>query len=713
MADTSSSALRLAIAATFTADPIAPVISFWKNETESDLEVRFAPFNQVVQSLLDPSSELSLNRSGVNVVLLRLEDLAPDAALLEANVHHIADELRSAPERLSVPLIVMLCPSSPASIHARHADKLETFLEATLDDVPGAQFIPRRTQERLYPVADVHSPEGERLGRIPYTEAWFCAAGTMLVRHMFALIRQSYKVIALDCDNTLWAGICGEDGPENVVLDPPRRALQQAMLSQQEDGMLLTLASKNNEEDVLDTFAAHPEMPLQMRHFVTWRLNWEPKARNLQSIASQLSLGIDSFIFIDDSPKECAELSDALPSVLTLALPSDLSRLPQFLHHVWAFDHPVVTEEDRNRSRYYAQAAEFGNAVRKARTLGDFAASLQLNVQVQHMTNATLPRVAQLTQRTNQFNTTTIRRTEADLRNLVLSGAVILTADVSDRFGDYGLVGVLVLLPGPSKLTIDSMMLSCRALGRGVEHRLLAEAAKVAVERALHRVAIPFYRTAKNKPALDFVQSLGGEWHGDYLHLQAEDVVDLQWMPQTASPVEDTGPVKIETRHTLDYAHIANQLSTVPDILSNMRRRSVTHIDESLTGTEQKLARIWGELLDKPVIHRHDNFFDLGGHSLVAVLLLMRIREAFAVELAIDDVYTGGLTLPAWHRGLKPRSSVMSTPRSMPLSSLRLRRCQKKRLAHCWHRKTHYSGHARPAHRERVIRSGKGRVDPQ
>src|SRR3954464_2956028 len=111
MADTSSSALRLAIAATFTADPIAPVISFWKNETDSDLEVRFAPYNQVVQSLLDPASELSLNRNGVNIVLLRLEDLAPDPAMLEANVHHIADELRSAPERLSVPLIVMRCPS--------------------------------------------------------------------------------------------------------------------------------------------------------------------------------------------------------------------------------------------------------------------------------------------------------------------------------------------------------------------------------------------------------------------------------------------------------------------------------------------------------------------------------------------------------------------------------------------------------------------------
>lgn len=648
MAENTPSLLTIAVAATFTAEPLRSVIQFWQQETASDLVVEFAPFNQVVQSLLNPASVLSQNRRGANAILLRLEDLAPETHTLEANVHHLAEELRAAPERMSVPLIVMLCPAEPDSQHAVMADKLEAFLEAALDDTPGVQFIPNRALQQLYPTEHPHSPEGIRLGQIPYTQAWFCAAGTMLVRHMFALLRQPCKVIALDCDNTLWQGICGEDGPENVVLDPPRRALHDCMLCQREDGMLLTLASKNNEEDVIETFAAHPEMPLQMRHFVTWRLNWQPKSTNLESTAAQLGLGLDSFLFIDDNPKECAELSDALPQVLTLALPSDIERTPHFLKHVWALDHPVVTEEDRNRSTYYAQAAEFGNAIRRARTLADFVSSLQLRVSIQPLTSATLPRTAQLTQRTNQFNTTTIRRTEHDIRALEASNAIVLTADVSDRFGDYGLVGVLILRPEPHVLTVDSMLLSCRALGRGVEHRLLADAARLAATRGLGQIAIPFTPTPKNKPAREFVNSLGGVWQESTLLLNAADLVNLEWSPQSPAPSPQAGiptGTKLPAARSLDYARIANELSTVPDILRAMRQDALRSAAAYSTETERKLAAIWAELLEKAAIHREDNFFDQGGHSLLAVLLVMLVRETFGIELPIDDVYTGGLTL--------------------------------------------------------------------
>ena len=147
----------------------------------------------------------------------------------------------------------------------------------------------------------------------------------------------------------------------------PRRELQEFMAEQREAGMLLTMASKNNEQDVLDTFAAHPEMPLSLRHFAAWRWNWQSKAENVSSLAEELGLGLDSFLFVDDNPKECAELSGELPEVLSLALPEDIERTPEFLNHIWAFDHPVVTEEDRNRNVYYSQQQEFGAEVRRRR----------------------------------------------------------------------------------------------------------------------------------------------------------------------------------------------------------------------------------------------------------------------------------------------------------------------------------------------------------
>jgi FkbH-like protein len=646
----------MAIAATFTAEPLMAPVTFWGGPLNTRFELRFAPYNQVLQWLLDPASDAALSTHGVNVVLLRLADLAQlngddlDLARLEENVQHFADALRAAPSRMSVPLIVSLCPS-PLRLNAQPgytaaAARMESMLEAALDETPGAQFIPHHAIDRCYPVPDPHSPAGDELGRIPYGEAYYCALATMLVRHTHSLFRAPYKLIALDCDNTLWQGICGEDGPENVVLDPPRRALHEFMLNQREDGVLLTMASKNNEDDVLETFRAHPEMPLQPRHFVTWRLNWDPKAENLASIAEQLGLGLDSFIFVDDNPKECAEVEDSLPEVLTLALPADIDRTPRFLAHVWAFDHPVITEEDRNRSAYYRQAAEFGNAVKRARSLDDFIASLALRVTVDPLTPDKLPRAAQLTQRTNQFNTTTIRRTESDLQALSAQGIECFTMDVADRFGDYGLVGVMIVRPDGDALVVDSMLLSCRALGRGVEHRMLAEAAKMAADRGMESVTVLFTPTAKNKPARQFLESIGTNDEGEF-RFRTADLITLEWRPalpgSAEAPKRDRKPGAIA--RAIDYSRIANELSTVPQILDAMRSTTELRFDPSMGETERQLASIWADLLETPNIRRGDNFFDIGGHSLLAVLLLMRISEAFGVELSIDDVYSGSLTL--------------------------------------------------------------------
>jgi FkbH-like protein len=493
---------RFAIAASFTAEPLRPGILFWGRHLHADFEVRFAPYNQIHQTLLDPASEFSRNTHGVNVVLARLEDLGGER--LEENVRHLIEDLRAAPERFHVPLLFCLCPSVPS--FAQTGNHIAAMIGSALDEAPGVHYLHHHEIDRLYPVEQQLDPGGDRLGHIPYTEAFYCALGTALVRCTHALMRAPFKLIALDCDNTLWQGICGEDGPENVTLDAPRRDLHETMLAQRDAGVLLTLASKNNEEDVLETFRLHPEMPLQLRHFVTWRLNWDTKADNLLSIADQLNIGADSFIFIDDNPKECAELEQALPEVVTLALPAVIERTPHFLQHVWAFDHPVVTEEDRNRSAYYTQSAEFGNEIRRAGSLEDFLAHLDLQVRISRLTPDKLPRTAQLTQRTNQFNTTTIRRNEADIAALPRHS--VFTVDVTDRFGNYGQAGAMIVRHEHDRWHLDSMMLSCRVLGRGVEHRMLSRLGEEAQESGIGAVEIAYVRTAKSQPARTFLEGL-------------------------------------------------------------------------------------------------------------------------------------------------------------------------------------------------------------
>ena len=370
----------IAVSATFTAESLGETLSFWLRRLGLDLPVRFAPYNQVFQQLLDPLSLLAQNRGGINVVLVRFEDWVrfqnasdPSLESLEENARYLVSCLRSAAGGSASSFLVSVCPASPGFLadpaRAAFAERMTRHIESCLRGFGTVHFLPAAELDRLYPVSEKYDPHGDELGHIPYTAGYFTALGTLLARKIHALRATPYKVIALDCDDTLWQGICGEDGPEGVFLDPPRRALQEFMVAQNDAGMLLCLCSKNNEEDVLETFRVHPEMPLRPERFVARRVNWAPKSANLAALAEELQLGLDSFIFVDDNPQECAEVQAARPEVLTLPLPSQREENPEFLKHVWAFDRIKITEEDKQRTALYAQRIERGRLEKQAKSL--------------------------------------------------------------------------------------------------------------------------------------------------------------------------------------------------------------------------------------------------------------------------------------------------------------------------------------------------------
>lgn len=653
---------KFRISATFNAEPLRPVLEFWAKTLGAISDVDFAPYNQPLQTLLDPASVFAHNRDGINVLLVRWEDLGqftgPGEGTLAANAQELVRAVRSA--EAGGTLIFGVCPPSPA-IAQEHRDsvkRLNDRVASALDEVPGVQYLGYDAIERLYPVDSWDNPQGEQLGRIPYTDLYFVALGTALVRLSLALTTPPYKVIALDCDNTLWKGICGEDGPDGVVLDEGRRALQRFMLEQRDAGMLLAMASKNNERDVLETLAQNPDMPLQASRFAAWRINWESKPENLISLAAELSLGLDSFIFVDDNPKECGEVEDTLPEVICLTLPARDEDIPRFLHHVWAFDHPVVTEEDRHRNIYYSQTQEFGRAIRGASDLQHFYDTLQLQVDWEPLTPERLNRAAQLTQRTNQFNFSTIRRSESELQALMESGRLCLTVEASDRFGDYGVIGLVILQDRGTELFIDTFLLSCRALGRGVEYIVMREIGRMAVESGKTTVVAPLVVTAKNMPARQFLEAIGAQWQESaedraVFRLPAAHAAAVEWKAIKAAAVQpEAAPRRGKPRRRfVDYNRIAQSLATPEQILEEMRRtrmasgESAPVADPPVGETETRLAAIWSDLLERAAIGRGDNFFDLGGHSLLAVLLLVRLKEAFGVDLHIDDVYSATMTL--------------------------------------------------------------------
>ena len=209
----------IAISATFTAEGIQPGLAFWAGELGLEHEIRFAGFNQLFQELLDPAGLFARNRGGINVALVRFDDWRE--AGMEGEARRLVDAVRASAAAVAAPLILVICPPGGGSA--------EEIVRDGVADLPAVHLITPCDVERLYPVGAVYDPHADELGRLPFTPEYFVALATAIARKIHALSARPYKVVALDCDDTLWSGICGEDGPENVQLDPPRRALQEFM----------------------------------------------------------------------------------------------------------------------------------------------------------------------------------------------------------------------------------------------------------------------------------------------------------------------------------------------------------------------------------------------------------------------------------------------------------------------------------------------------
>ncbi|MDC0708549.1 SDR family NAD(P)-dependent oxidoreductase [Stigmatella sp. ncwal1] len=601
---------KLAVAATFTSEPIQDSLEFWSEELKLDLEVEFAPYSQVFQELLNPSSLLSENTEGFNVLLVRPEDwlryqhaseaedhgpyhpAEQDFATFSAKVRSSTEDLlaavRAHKARVPAPLVVVLCPATPELLlhkgFSLFLRQTEDRLERELKGHPGTYVIRASAYADHYPLAQYHDEVREQMGHIPYTPAYFSVLGTLVIRALNSILTPPFKVIALDCDNTLWKGVCGEDGAQGVEISPSYRYLHEQVIRQQAQGMLICLCSKNVEHDVFEVFEQRPEMALKREHITSHRINWLTKSQNLHSLAEELNLGLDSFIFIDDNPVELAEVKAACPQVLALCIPKEPEAIPAFVDHIWAFDRLVVTEEDKKRAQMYRQNKERDTFQGSATNFNEFIQGLKLDLSITEMTAAQRPRVAQLTQRTNQFNFTTVRRSEAELQQLQDSGShQIWTTQVSDRFGDYGLVGVVISRCEADRVTVDSFLLSCRVLGRGVEHAMLARLGKLALDSGLEWVEATFITTAKNPPALRFLEAVGAQFRQE-----AEGRVLFRFPAAYAANITFS-PDKVDQRDL--------------DLAANAEKGRAPTVQKVNTSRLDSLARIAQELSDPKRLH--------------------------------------------------------------------------------------------------------------
>jgi FkbH-like protein/FkbM family methyltransferase len=586
---------------------------------------------------------------------------------LKRTIRDFCAALRSFMDHSTVPLVLCVAPRSPAAgADAKLKAALNDAEQALLSEaatIPNVHTISSALLWQRYPVDDYYDSHSHQVAHIPYTPECYAAIGTALVRTIFSLKRDPHKVIVLDCDNTLWQGVCSEDGPFGIELTTPYRSLQEFMVGQMNAGMLLCLCSKNTERDVLAVFDQRTDMPLKREHLVSWRINWNSKSENIKSLAKELNLGLDSFIFIDDNPVDCADVKINCPDVLTVQLPQNSALFSSFLNHIWVFDHTVVTQEDQNRTRMYQENTKRQQYLEQSFSLKDFVKGLQLRVEITEATEDQLGRVSQQTFRTNQFNFTTIRRSENEIKNfLQREGASCLVVRVADRFGDYGLVGVLMYEAKADRYKVDTFLLSCRVLGRGVEHAIVSWLGQRAVEEGKRFVEITHLPTGKNLPALEFITGIGNQHQNDGTSwtFPSEYLASVENDPDKSGPTRDQAPdtaspknLTSEPAFALGVADRSERLQRIGENLCDIVRlvkaieeyqleKQPLHVPVDATPVstlERALANIWKKVLGRPQIGLNDNFFEVGGTSLKAVQLIAAIKKDLKQSLSIVSLF--------------------------------------------------------------------------
>jgi FkbH-like protein len=328
------------------------------------------------------------------------------------------------------------------------------------------------------------------------------------------------KVLAVDADNTLWGGILGEDLADGLELNTSSARgrsfhdAQTILRGLRERGVLLALCTKNNSADVAEVIAGHPGMVLREDDFAAMRVNWQDKADNLQSIAEELNLGLDSFVFLDDSPFEAGLVRGRLPMVKTVQVPENISEYPKMLRQLGReFFSLTSTAEDRDRTAMYRAEQDRRSATTAFASTEDYLESLQLVATLHWGREVNIARAAQLTQKTNQFNVTTRRYTEADIARMVADdGWLVGSASVRDRYGDYGITALAMAhqsADSPSLWSVDTLLLSCRVIGRHLERAIFDTLLAQIARRGGRRVEAEYLATSKNAQVSGLFDSLG------------------------------------------------------------------------------------------------------------------------------------------------------------------------------------------------------------
>lgn len=512
-----------------------------------DGEVVVGPFGEVMGPLFDPEHPVWGGAPQTSLVWTRPEAAVPafarlvdgetvDFDALLDGVDEFAAAIAFAAGRAPVLVASWVLPPSRRGLglldwQAPHGLRralaaMNVRLAERVDAVPGAYLLDAGRWLAMGG-AKAESPRLWFRAKVPFTATVFDAAAADVDAALRALAGRAKKLVVLDLDNTLWGGILGDDGIEGLRLgghDPVGEAFvafQRALKALQRRGVALAILSKNEEATAIRAIEEHDAMVLRRSDFAGWRINWHDKASNLVDLVGEINVGLDAVVFIDDNPAERGRVQEALPEVLVPDWPVDPQLYVRALAALDVFDMPALSSEDRQRGAMYAAERLRRETRRDLGSHDEWLTGLDVRVTVERLVAANRRRVAQLLNKTNQFNLTTRRLPEAALVAWVAGdGREFLVFRVADRFGDSGIVGLCSLEPctsepgEPASVPLVDFVLSCRVFGRGVEQAMLAAAMAVARAAGAERLVAEYRPTAKNEPTLRFLEGSGAARSG-------------------------------------------------------------------------------------------------------------------------------------------------------------------------------------------------------
>lgn len=534
-----SNEFRIAILRNYTVEMLVPVLRGEVALQSTFPDVYVGEYDNVLQEVMQRESSLYTFNPNVINVSICLQNLSPKLAheytsLSYAQIIDEVDRIRNfyanvigaVRENTNAAVLIENLYREPVACAGILDYQLKTAEKNIVEELNKAIYDLAIQHENVY-VVDVNSIIYE-LGyknavdyqawdksKNPFSKEMLVSLGQEYMQYYSVLLGKMKKCIVLDCDNTLWGGIVGEDGPYGIQIgdDYPGIAykhFQQEIIHLKNRGVIIALCSKNNEQDVWEVFDSNTNMVLSKDDIVAFEINWDSKAENIKKIAERINIGLDSIVFVDDSHFECELVRNQLPEVEVIQLGKNISENASLIRRCRLFSSLTLTEDDKNRNATYKAEQVRKNLQAKYSTMDEYLSSLNMKATIRRNMQEDVPRIAQMTQKTNQFNLTTRRYTESDIIGYIDSGSVdVISIKLADDISDMGIIGAAVILYKDKIALIDTFLLSCRALGRRVEDVLYEYVVQQAKKR--HCVALQgeYIRTKKNKQVEDLYERFG------------------------------------------------------------------------------------------------------------------------------------------------------------------------------------------------------------